>query len=90
MSQLGITASQTVGPFLKIALDRKGQENIVSEGTEGALKLQGCVYDGEGQPVPDAVIEIWQANIFGKYDHPEDTSEVDLVKGFSGFGRSRS
>ena len=88
MSKLGITASQTVGPFLAIALKADGQEYIVPETVEGALKLSGRVYDGEGQAVPDAVIEIWQANIFGKYDHPEDTSDAELVNDFSGFGRS--
>jgi len=88
MNKLGITASQTVGPFLKIALEGEGQEHVVSEKTKGALKIHGYVYDGEGQPVPDAVIEIWQANVHGKYNHPEDTSEADLVPDFSGFGRS--
>ena len=87
MTELGITASQTVGPFLTIALKKEGQEYVVPETKEGALKFHGYVYDGEGQPVPDAVIETWQANTFGKYDHPEDMSEYDLVKDFSGFGR---
>ena len=88
MSEFGITASQTVGPFLKIGLDVDGQEYVVSEKTEGALKIQGHVYDGDGQPVPDAMIEIWQANINGKYDHPEDNTDAELVKNFYGFGRS--
>ena len=88
MSEFGITASQTVGPFLKIGLDVDGQEYVVSEKTEGALKIQGHVYDGDGQPVPDAMIEIWQANINGKYDHPEDNTDAGLVKNFYGFGRS--
>ncbi len=88
MNVFGVTASQTVGPFLKIALNRGGQEHIVPEDTDGALKLHGHVFDGKGRPVPDAMIEIWQANVFGKYDHPEDKSEDDLVQDFSGFGRS--
>ena len=88
MSKLGITASQTVGPFLTIALKQEGQEYIVPENIEGALKLCGNVYDGEGNVVPDAVIEVWQANIFGKYNHPEDKSENQLLSDFSGFGRS--
>jgi protocatechuate 3,4-dioxygenase alpha subunit len=88
MSKLAITASQTVGPFLTIALKEDGQEYIVPEKTEGALKLCGYVYDGEGNVVPDAVIEIWQANIFGKYNHPEDKSDAKLASDFSGFGRS--
>ena len=88
MTEYGITASQTVGPFLKIGLVREGQEYVVPKNTNGALKVQGRVYDGEGKPVPDAMIEIWQANVHGKYNHPEDFSDAELVKGFNGFGRS--
>ena len=88
MTEYGITASQTVGPFLKIGLVREGQEYVVPKNTIGALKVQGRVYDGEGKPVPDAMIEIWQANVHGKYNHPEDLSDAELVKGFNGFGRS--
>ena len=88
MGKLGVTASQTVGPFLSIALKAKGQEYIVPETAKDALKVSGTVYDGEGQVVPDAVIEIWQANIFGKYDHPEDISASEVVDDFTGFGRS--
>ena len=88
MRKLGVTASQTVGPFLSIALKAEGQEYIVPETAKDALKASGTVYDGEGQVVPDAVIEIWQANIFGKYDHPEDISTSEVVDDFTGFGRS--
>lgn len=88
MRKLGVTASQTVGPFLSIALKAEGQEYIVPETAKDALKVSGTVYDGEGQVVPDAVIEIWQANIFGKYDHPEDISASEVVDDFTGFGRS--
>lgn len=88
MSEFGITASQTIGPFLKIGLDVEGQEYVVSEKTEGALKIQGHVYDGDDQPVPDAMIEIWQANVNGKYDHPQDNNNANLVENFYGFGRS--
>ena len=88
MTEYGITASQTVGPFLKIGLVREGQEFVVPKSANGALKVQGRVYDGEGKPVPDAMIEIWQANVHGKYNHPEDLSDAELVKGFNGFGRS--
>jgi protocatechuate 3,4-dioxygenase, alpha subunit len=88
MNKIGVTASQTVGPFLTIALKADGQEYIVPENSEGALKLYGTVYDGEGEVVPDAVIEVWQANIFGKYNHPEDKSDNQVITDFSGFGRS--
>ncbi|MAV88482.1 MAG: protocatechuate 3,4-dioxygenase subunit alpha [Rhodospirillaceae bacterium] len=88
MSKMGVTASQTVGPFLSIAMRSEGQEYLVPKNSKNAIKIHGIVYDGEGTPVPDAVIEIWQANINGKYDHPEDNSDNELIKGFSGFGRS--
>ena len=88
MSEYGITASQTVGPFLKIGLAQGDQEYVVAENAKGALRIDGHVYDGQGQPVPDAMIEIWQANINGKYDHPEDNTDAELVKNFYGFGRS--
>ena len=85
---MGVTASQTVGPFLSIAMRSEGQEYLVPKNSKNAIKIHGIVYDGEGTPVPDAVIEIWQANINGKYDHPEDNSDNGLIEGFSGFGRS--
>ena len=84
----GITPSQTVGPFLKIGLERDELQYLVREDADGAIKILGHVYDGEGKPVPDAMIEIWQANIHGKYAHPDDSSEGAIIEGFSGFGRS--
>ena len=44
--------------------------------------------DGDGEPVDDALVEIWQANRHGRYRHPEDTrEELPLEDGFTGFGR---
>ena len=57
----------------------------MSEETKGALRIHGHVFDGEGEPVPDAMIEIWQANINGKYDHPDDTTDAELIRNFYGF-----
>jgi protocatechuate 3,4-dioxygenase alpha subunit len=51
------------------------------------LTIEGKVFDGDGQPVPDAMIEIWQANAHGKYAHPEDTQEKPLEPSFYGYGR---
>jgi protocatechuate 3,4-dioxygenase, alpha subunit len=82
------TTSQTVGPFFSIGLDRLGTNNLAASGVSGKrLTIEGHVLDGDGQPVPDAVIEIWQANTHGKYAHPEDTQEKPLEPGFSGYGR---
>ena len=54
-----------------------------------AIRIVGTVFDGEGEPVVDAMIELWQANRAGRYAHPEDTrEELPLEDGFEGFGRS--
>lgn len=85
---LRATTSQTVGPFFKIGLDWLNCDNLVGEGVSGErVTVQGRVFDGNGVPVPDAILEIWQANAHGKYDHPEDTQHKPLEPGFKGYGR---
>ena len=55
------TPSQTVGPFLHIALlDSYGPE-LASPGSPGALRVWGCVLDGAGEAVTDALVEVWHA-----------------------------
>ena len=49
--------------------------------------IEGRVVDADGAPVDDAIVETWQANAFGRYDHPEDTRDLPLEAGFKGFGR---
>jgi protocatechuate 3,4-dioxygenase, alpha subunit len=84
----GSTPSQTVGPFFDFALPYDGGERLVSPGDPAAIRIVGTVFDGEGEPVDDALIEIWQANRHGRYRHPEDTREVlPLEDGFTGSGR---
>jgi protocatechuate 3,4-dioxygenase alpha subunit len=82
----GTTPSQTVGPFFAIALPWPDGPWVVPEGTEGAIWLRGRVLDGAGDPVPDAVVETWQADPEGRFDHPDDPRGA--VGGFRGFGRS--
>ncbi|HSD01871.1 MAG TPA: hypothetical protein VLB81_05860 [Gaiellales bacterium] len=53
------TPSQTVGPFFAIGLCTRPQHELVPEGSEGALAISGRVTDGDGEPVPDAVVEAW-------------------------------
>ena len=82
------TPSQTVGPFFAYALPYAGGERLVGEDDPDAVRIDGTVYDGAGEPVPDALIELWQANRAGRYRHPEDTREdLPLEDGFTGFGR---
>jgi protocatechuate 3,4-dioxygenase alpha subunit len=85
---LQATTSQTVGPFFKIGFEWLNCDNLVGEGVSGErVTVQGRVIDGDGRPVPDAILEIWQANAHGKYDHPEDTQNKPLEPGFKGYGR---
>ena len=83
------TPSQTVGPFFAPSLIKAGAENLVSEQTRGQrITIEGRVLDGDGAPVADAMLEIWQANAEGRYDHPEDDQEKLLDPTFHGFGRA--
>jgi protocatechuate 3,4-dioxygenase, alpha subunit len=83
------TPSQTVGPFFKPALIRSGQESLVTSRTRGArITIEGRVFDADAAPVSDAMIELWQANAEGRYDHPDDSQEKLLDPDFRGFGRA--
>jgi protocatechuate 3,4-dioxygenase, alpha subunit len=85
---LGSTPSQTVGPFFEYALPFSGGEQLVDPRDPDAIRLGGTVYDGAGETIEDALIEIWQANRHGRYRHPEDQrDELPLEDGFIGFGR---
>ena len=83
------TADQTVGPYYAIGMEYEGSEQIVPSGTPGAIVLSGYVYDGAGNPVPDAVVEIWQTDADGNIPQ-ESGGLVRKAGGFSGFGRSGS
>ncbi len=85
MSDL-LTPSQTVGPFLSIGLTWSGGHLVVPEGSPGAIRISGIVRDGAGAPVPDGVIETWQADADGRFDHPDDPRGAS-GSGFGGFGR---
>lgn len=80
------TPSQTVGPYLSIALPWADGPDVVPEGAPGAVWIRGTVVDGNGEPVPDALIETWQADADGRFGHPDDPRGA--VPGFRGFGRS--
>jgi len=81
------TPSQTVGPFLSMVLPWPDGPYAVAEGTEGAVWLAGVVYDGAGTPVPDALIETWQADPLGRFAHPDDPRGDGASEGFRGFAR---
>lgn len=81
------TPSQTVGPYLRIGFTALAADAIAPSGTAGEhLTIEGRVVDGDGKPVSDAVLEIWQADASGKYTHAEDANAARAGK-FRGFGR---
>jgi protocatechuate 3,4-dioxygenase alpha subunit len=91
MTRLPLTAAQTVGPFFSPSLLRADARCnvLVRDGTAGErIRIEGRVLDGDGAPVPDALVEIWQANAAGRYNHPADTRALPLDPSFTGFGRS--
>ena len=85
---LQATTSQTVGPFFKIGLQWLNQTKLAGEHVSGErVTVRGRVLDGDAVPVPDAILEIWQANAHGKYAHPEDTQDKPQERDFLGYGR---
>ena len=87
--RLGTTPSATVGPYLAIGLTWADGPYAVDEGTPGAIWLRGRVFDGNGDLVPDAMIETWQADPDGFFDHP-DAPAGERRPGFRGLGRSHT
>lgn len=85
-STLRPTPGQTVGPFFHDALPYDGGEHLVPPGTPGALRLHGTVYDGAGSPVPDALVEIRQADTAGAVPRVEGSLARDGR--FTGWGRA--
>jgi protocatechuate 3,4-dioxygenase alpha subunit len=85
----GVTPTQTIGPFFSPALLRDPLNDLTTAETVGErIRVEGRVVDGAGQPVPDALIEIWQANAHGRFNHPRDRRELPLDPAFTGYGRS--
>jgi protocatechuate 3,4-dioxygenase, alpha subunit len=91
--KLTATTWQTVGPFFRIGLERLYVDDLTAPGIPGErVEIVGHILDGEGQGVPDAVVEIWQADARGKYAEPENvdaetntSAHSDSI--FRGYGR---
>ena len=82
------TTSQTVGPFFSIGLEWLYRDSLAGPGVSGErTKISGYILDGDGQPVSDGILEIWQANSYGKYAHPDDAQQKPVEQGFTGFVR---
>jgi len=95
------TASQTAGPYVHIGLipamagfdifEKNFSNVMVGPNTKGQrIILEGRVIDGGGAPLRDVLLEIWQANAAGRYNHPADTSSGELDPDFRGWGRAGS
>lgn len=83
---LPATPSQTIGPFFAVGLIWADGPDVVPGDTPGAVRIRGRVLDGAGEPVPDALVESWQADPAGCFAHPDDPRGPG--GGFRGFGRS--
>ncbi|HEX7353922.1 MAG TPA: protocatechuate 3,4-dioxygenase subunit alpha [Mycobacteriales bacterium] len=83
---LGSTPSQTIGPFLHMVLPWADGPDVVPDGAPGAIRVVGRLTDGAGDPVPDGLIETWQADPDGRFAHPDDP-RGPAQPGFRGFGR---
>jgi protocatechuate 3,4-dioxygenase, alpha subunit len=85
---LAATTWQTVGPFFSIGFSWLYRDNLAGPGVSGErVEISGRILDGDGNPVPDGIVEIWQANSEGKYAHPDDPQEKKVEAGFTGYGR---
>ncbi|UCG25257.1 MAG: protocatechuate 3,4-dioxygenase subunit alpha [Chloroflexota bacterium] len=86
------TASQTIGPYLCIGLIHGDAQNVlVNDATTGErITITGVVSDGNGDPITDAMVEIWQADANGIYNHPADPLHEEADAHFRGFGRAEN
>ncbi|WP_027532650.1 protocatechuate 3,4-dioxygenase subunit alpha [Bradyrhizobium sp. WSM3983] len=101
LNYLKETASQTAGPYVHIGLipamagfdifEKNFSNVLVTPKTPGErITLEGKVIDGSGTPLRDVLLEIWQANAAGRYNHPADRSTGVVDEDFRGWGRAVS
>ena len=87
MSTLTATPGQTIGPFFGYALPFERDNELVPPASPGAIRLHGTVFDGAGAPVPDALLEIWQADADGVVPSATGSLRRDGWT-FTGWGRA--
>src|SRR3954468_21351633 len=87
MSTLTPTPGQTIAPFCGYALPFERSNELVAPGSSGAVRLHGTVTDGAGAPVPDALVEIWQADADGAVPSATGSLRRDGAT-FTGWGRA--
>jgi protocatechuate 3,4-dioxygenase, alpha subunit len=82
-----LTPSQTVGPYFAIGLPWTAGPHAVEPGTPGAFTIRGTLYDGRGEPIPDHLIETWQADPDGRFADMHGHGGASTLEGFHGFAR---
>ena len=101
LTYLKETPSQTAGPYVHIGLipqqagfdvfEKNFGNVLVTPETKGErIRIEGRVLDGLGEPLKDVLVEIWQANAAGKYNHPADRQDKPIDPSFRGWGRAGS
>ncbi len=101
LNDLKESASQTAGPYVHIGLaphaagfdifEQNFSSVLAGSGTKGErIRIEGRVIDGSGTPVRDVLLELWQANTAGRYNHPSDRQKKALDPAFRGWGRACS
>jgi protocatechuate 3,4-dioxygenase alpha subunit len=84
---LQMSSSQTIGPYLHIGTDWLMTTELAGADVNGErISIEGRVYDGNGAPVTDALVELWQADADGNYAGAEQAQPA--ASGFRGFGRA--
>ncbi len=84
----GLTPFQTLGPFFDFGLVIPNGEVVAAASAAGRhVTIEGVVRDSAGSPLPDALIEIWQADASGRYRNPSDPGSGSTDPAFDGFGR---
>lgn len=92
---LSRTPRQTTGPFYPEALPSESDADLVTIGngppaTGEVIEVTGRVLGLDGRPIPQATVQLWQANAWGRYAHSRDTRDVPLDPNFQGFGAVRT
>lgn len=88
-----VTPTQTLGPFFALGLAEGSETDVARRDPAGPapqgepIVIAGRVTDEAGRPVRKALLEVWQANHWGKYEHPDDITQAPLDPNFKGWGR---
>ncbi len=82
-----LTPYQTTGPFFEVMLRSRAEMQMVQPDTRGErITIEGVLLDGEGSPIRDGLVELWQADAEGRYAHPDDPRSADADASFCGYG----